>query len=47
MRALTERLLDGVGEATKVVLVCTRRLLRKETVLAVWEPFALEVMTSY
>lgn len=46
LRSLTERLLDGVGEAMDVVLPWTRRFLRREVVLAVWEPLVLEVMTS-
>ena len=46
LRALTDWDLEGVGEAWKVVLVCTCRFLRKETVLAVWEPLVPQVVTS-
>ena len=35
LRPLIERPPDGVGEARNVVLVCTRRFLRREMVLAV------------
>lgn len=46
LRPLVERLLDAVGGVANMVLAWARRFLRWKTVLAVWEPPVLEVVTS-